>query len=144
MSGTLNFSTGEQTFKVNDTAEIRFNPMDADFVQRFTYSLEDIDRIRENYKGKIIDDMDPKEAFKLSDSCNKEIRAEIDKVFGDGTCAAIFGNVNVNSMADNLPIWLNFYFAVLDVIENQASNANENAQVRLNEYKKRYGKYMKK
>ena len=108
---TLNFATGLKTFKVNETAEITFNPTDTHFVERLISVFEDMEAKQEVYRKEAEGLTDLKAAFECARRRDEEMRSRIDDIFGIGTCEAVFGDVSMCAMADGLPLWSNFLLA---------------------------------
>ena len=139
--GVLNFQTSRKTYQVNEGCEISFDPADIGFVNRLFDLLE---RMEKQQKAKPQSGENIFAEFARKD---REMRAEIDAVFGEPVCEKIFGTTNVYSPAGGLPLCLNFLLAVIDEVD-AASEAETKPSARveayLHKYEKKYGKYVKK
>lgn len=139
--GVLNFQTSRKTYTVNDSCEISFDPADINFVNRLFDLMEKMEKIRGE------ESQDVENVFKIAAQKDKEMRAEIDAVFGEPICEKVFGTTNVLSPAGGLPLCMNFLLAVIDEVD-AASEAETKPSARVDaymqKYQKKYGKYMKK
>jgi len=104
----ININTGAVSLTVNDDPArvIRFNPTDVNFAERVYQLIEDV-QVKEKemtVRSKDIDKRDTLTADGLSALINERIalakescvylRAEIDRVFGQGTAQAAFEDAN--------------------------------------------------
>ena len=139
--GVLNFQTSRKTYTVNDSCEISFDPADINFVNRLFDLMEKMDKIRGT------ESQDVENVFKIAAQKDKEMRAEIDAVFGEPICEKVFGTTNVLSPAGGLPLCMNFLMAIIDEVD-AASETETKPSARVDaymqKYQKKYGKYMKK
>jgi hypothetical protein len=139
--GVLNFQTSRKTYTVNDSCEISFDPADIGFVNRLFDLMEKMDK-QNNAEPQEVENVF--EAFAKKD---KDMRAEIDAVFGEPVCDKVFGTTNVFSPAGGLPLCMNFLLAVIDEVD-AASETETKPSARVNaymqKYEKKYGKYVKK
>ena len=138
--GVLNFQTSRKTYTVNDNCEISFDPADISFVNRLFDLMEKMEKIQNT------ESQDVENVFKIAAQRDKEMRAEIDAVFGEPICEKVFGTTNVLSPAGGLPLCMNFLLAVIDEVD-AASEAETKPSARVDaymqKYQKKYGKYMK-
>ena len=139
--GVLNFQTSRKTYTVNDSCEISFDPADIGFVNRLFDLMGKMDK-QNNAEPQEVENVF--EAFAKKD---KDMRAEIDAVFGEPVCEKIFGTTNIFSPAGGLPLCMNFLLAVIDEVD-AASETETKPSARVNaymqKYEKKYGKYVKK
>lgn len=139
--GVLNFQTSRKTYTVNDSCEISFDPADIGFVNRLFDLMEKMEK-QNNAEPQEVENVF--EAFAKKD---RDMRAEIDAVFGEPVCEKIFGTTNIFSPAGGLPLCMNFLLAVIDEVD-AASETETKPSARVNaymqKYEKKYGKYVKK
>ena len=139
--GALNFQTGKKTYTVNGGCEISFDPADIGFVNRL-FSLFDK---MEKQHGE--DPRNPEDVFAYAAKKDKEMRAEVDALFGEPVCDKIFGSTNVLSPSGGLPVVMNFLLALIDEVD-AASEAETKPSARVDayiqKYEKKYGKYVKR
>lgn len=139
--GVLNFQTSRKTYTVNDGCEISFDPADIGFVNRLFDLMEKMEK-QNNAEPQEVENVF--EAFAEKD---RDMRAEIDAVFGEPVCEKIFGTTNIFSPAGGLPLCMNFLLAVIDEVD-AASETETKPSARVNaymqKYEKKYGKHVKK
>lgn len=139
--GTLNFQTSRKTYTVNDGCEISFDPADIGFVNRLFDLMEKLEKRND------AEPENPENVFAVAAQKDKELRAEIDAVFGEPICDKIFGNTNVLSPAGGLPLCMNFLLAVIDEVDAASeteTKPNARVDAYIQKYEKKYGKYMRK
>ena len=139
----LNFDTGLVTYKVNGQCEITFNPADVAFVKRLFNTFDGLSKRQDDIdveNGEI----DGTALFDLAEQREKEMRAEIDDIFGDNVCDKIFGKVSVYALAGGLPLWCNFLMAVIDKIDAAIEDEQKLASPRVAKYMAKYAKYNRK
>lgn len=140
----LQFETGLETYKVNDSCEIRFNPCDISFVKKLFDLFDDLSKEQETKEKQVSENIDPKELFELTEQWDTEIRAKIDGLFGEGVCAALFPDICVYAIAGGFPLWANFIMAIIDEIDTNLVKEEQQGRDRIDKYMKKYKKYMKK
>lgn len=141
----LKFSTGLKTYTVNDCCEIQFNPGDSFFVERLFSTMEKLSKRQEDGEQENAVNADhPEKVFELARIRDREMRAEIDGLFGKPVCAALFPGMDVYALADGLPLWANFLMAIVDEIDASLAAQNKMADSRVAKYMAKYGKYRRK
>lgn len=143
MARELNFSTGVETYVINGSCEVRFNPSDNAFVARLHNVMDKLAKSQEEGERVFAEaDTDGAKVFELARQRDKEMRADIDGIFGEPVCDKIFGRMNVYALAGGIPLWANFLLALCDEVENAVGGSG--ADDTLNKYKAKYAKYVKK
>ena len=137
----IRFDTGIKTFNVNDCCEIAFNPADNDFVNRLYNTLDALSKIQDKEQP---EDMEPAEIWKYAQEKDKEIRSYIDALFGDGKADLLFSGVSTLALANGMPLWLNFFFAILDEIDETVKAQTAETDKRVKALNDKYGGYMAK
>lgn len=132
------FNSGVKEYTLNDSATIRFNPTDSNFLERLYYTFDDLDKKQEAYKNETIED--GKEAFRKNRERDAEMREAIDGVLGEGICTALFGNMNVYALADGLPVWANLMLAIIDEMDDSVKAEQKKTSPRVAKYTARYKK----
>ena len=100
----IKFETGIVSFKLNDAAEVSFNPTDSAFVEQIFNTFDELDGKQEAYKAEIDRCADKKEIFAIARRRDAEMRDMIDGLFAKPVCADLFGTMNVYALADGLHI----------------------------------------
>lgn len=136
----LNFDTGLVTYSLNGQRDITFNPTDSGFAEKLYGAFETLDKRQETYKAEVERTKNSREVFETARKMDGEMREIIDGVFGSGTCAALFGAMNVYAVADGLPVWANLLLAVMDEIDTSFTREQKATNPRLEKYTKRYHK----
>ena len=137
---TLQFSTGIVTYSVNNVCDISFNPTDSAFIERLYTAFESLEKHQESYKSDIGRLEEPRDILAFSKERDKEMRRIIDGVLGDGISAHLFGEMNVYSLADGLPVWCNFLLAIMDECNAAFEREQKETNPKLAKYLKKYKK----
>lgn len=139
--GTLNFQTGRKTYTVNGGCEISFDPADIGFVNRLFDLFGKLEKQRDEQP------QNPEDIFTYAARRDKELRVEVDALFGEPVCDKIFGSTNVLSPSGGLPVVMNFLLALIDEVD-AASEAETKPSARVDayiqKYEKKYGMYVRK
>lgn len=134
----LTFETGLVTYSLNDKCEVSFNPTDSNFVERLFSAFDDLDKKQESYKAQIEKMADKRQIFDFARERDTEMRAVIDGVFDAPVSDAVFGGMNVYSIAGGLPVWCNLMLAVMDEIDTTFSREQKATNPRLARYIAKY------
>lgn len=140
---TLNFETGLVTFSLNGKCELTFNPTDSAFVERLYNAFDTLDKKQDEYKDRIAKTDGGKEIFDIARAMDAEMRGIIDAALGTPVCEPLFGEMNVYSMADGLPVWCNLMMAIIDRVDVSFANEQKRTNPRLEKYTAKYSKYRK-
>lgn len=142
---SLNFDIGLIEYDINGQCKVRFNPSDAEFIQRFHDTAEKLDKRQDELENEVDQaGEDPKAMYALLSKRDKAMRATIDDLLGDGVADALFGNMNCYALADGLPIWMNLVLAIADEINDNLDEEQAKADPRLKSYSKKYDDLMAK
>ena len=134
----LNFQTTRKTYKVNDNAEISFDPADIGFANRLFTLMDKLEK-RQNEPAP----ENQEDVFVVAEKRDAEMRAEIDAVFDEPVCDKVFGRTNVFSPAGGLPLCVNFLMAIIKEVEEAAHESTKTspaAAALLKEFEEKYGK----
>lgn len=139
----LNFETGLVTYKVNGGHEISFNPADVSFVKRLFKTFDGLAKQQEDTQneGK---EMDGEELFAYAEQRDKQMRQQIDDIFGEPVCDKVFGGQSVYALANGLPLWCNFLMAVIDEVDASVTAQQKLTSPRVERYMAKYAKYSKR
>lgn len=139
----LKVTGGVQYFNLNGR-ELAFDPGDMNFADEFLTMVENLEKTMEDSEEirKVMAE-NPREVFRIVREKDRTIRAEIDHVFGEGTSKAIYTG-NLTSLADGLPVWLNFCLAIMDIMEENARTQRARSNPRLQKYMAKYEQYQKR
>ena len=135
----IRFETGVVSFKLNDAAEVSFNPTDSAFVEQIFNTFDELDRKQEEYKTEI-EHADKREIFNIARRRDTEMRDMIDSLFAKPVCTALFGTMNVYALADGLPVWCNLMLAVIDQIDTSFAAEQKKTNPRIAKYTAKWKK----
>ena len=144
----IKFETGIVSFKLNDAAEVSFNPTDSAFVEQIFNTFDELDRKQEAYRAEIDRCADKKEIFVIArrrgiigaDFQTVGHRDMIDGLFAKPVCTALFGTMNVYALADGLPVWCNLMLAVIDQIDTSFAEEQRKTNPRIAKYTAKWKK----
>lgn len=134
----INFDSGVKEYTINDSATIRFNPTDSNFLERLYYTFDELDKKQEAYRNEVIED--GRDAFRKNRERDAEMRVAIDGILGDGVCSALFGTMNVYALADGLPVWANLMLAIIGEMDDSVKAEQKKTNPRVAKYTARYKK----
>ena len=140
----LQFDTGLVTYTVNGSCEITFNPGDVGFVKKLFDLFDRLSGLQEVAEKENSEELDGKELFRLAEERDEKMRSNMDGLFGEGTCAALFPNISVFALAGGFPLWANFLMAIIDEIDVNLSQEEQKARSRVDKYMKKYKAYKRK
>lgn len=136
----IKFETGIVSFKLNDAAEVSFNPTDSAFVEQIFNTFDELDKKQEAYKAEIDRCADKKEIFVIARRRDAEMRDMIDGLFSKPVCTALFGTMNVYALADGLPVWCNLMLSVIDQIDTSFAAEQKKTNPRIAKYTAKWKK----
>ena len=139
----LVYSTGIREFQV-EGGVLRFSPTDTAFMERLFTCFTQLEKKQDSVEHSEADLQDPVSVFKKINVLEAEMRDCIDAVFGKDACEKIFPGIGLYARAEGMPVWANFLFAVMDLMETSAADEQKKVNPRIQFYRKKYGKYMKK
>lgn len=137
MADAIVFDSGLKEYSLNNAVTVRFNPTDMNFIQRVYDAFERMDNRQEAYKAEL-DKVDDRKVFDLASRYDAEIRDEINGIFDCDVCTPLFGNMSVNTLADGLPIWANFFFAIIDTFDGAFAEEKKKTNPRIKKYTEKY------
>lgn len=135
MSKALNFDTGIVDYEVNGTTHIRFNPTDIAFTERLYNAFMALDERQDEFERRVREiGEDKEEMFEYAKERDAEMREIIDGLFGKGKSDGLFPNMNCYALADGMPMWINFLFAVAVEIRDSFTEEQRKADPRLRKF----------
>ena len=139
----LNFESGLVSYSLNGKCEIRFNPTDEMFFNRFFDALDSLTNLHEEY-GKRPPPATPADRFNAARERDSKMQEIIDSLFNAPVCEAAFDGVSVCAFADGFPVWMNLMFSVMDEILDNLSEEEKKINPRIEKYTAKYQKYAAK
>lgn len=135
MAKALNFDTGVVEYEINGAARVRFNPADIAFTEKFYNAFTQLADKQEEFQRQVDEVKDDKEEFfAFANERDAEMRGIIDGVFGEGVADAVFGELNCYAIAEGMPIWINFLFAVAEEIRDAYDEQGDKADPRMKQF----------
>lgn len=137
----LNFSLGVKEYivrGVNGEYTLRFNPTDADFIEKLYDAFTALDKKQEAYNEEVRRCGDKKEIFEIARRRDAEMREIIDGIFGEPVCDAIFGRMSLYALADGLHVWTNLLLALMDEADSTYASEQKATNPRLKKYTEKY------
>lgn len=135
MSKALNFDTGVIDYEVNGGVHIRFNPADVGFTEKFYNTFIELQDRQEEFQKRVAEVQDDNgELFAYARERDAEMRELIDGLFGEGVADGLFGDMNCYAIADGMPVWINFLFAVAEEIRDAYDEQGRKADPRLKQF----------
>lgn len=136
----LNFDTGVKSYNVNGVEDaVRFNPADGVFLKKLCEAFKKLVASHEQFRPDT-SGPDGQDAFDAAERLDLEARREMDGLFGEGTCAAIFDKASTCGSGGGLPAWMNFLLAVMDECNKSITEEQKKTSPALQKYLKKYGK----
>lgn len=135
---SIKIETGLKTYDIEDEhgnvrGQITINPKDMSFFGKaqkmrdtILHYMDDIDTLD---KSKSED-----EIVKLFDDTDLMIKEEIDKLFGEGTSAVIFGSQSSLSTINGITFVERFMTAFMPIIQQEFQTELNNSSARVNKY----------
>jgi len=131
----LNFDTGLVDYTINGCAHVRFNPADISFTERFYDTFMQLDGQQDEFQKRIDEIGDDKaEFFAYARERDYEMRKLIDSLFHDGLSDEIFGEMSTYAVADGMPLWVNFLFALAQEIRDAYDEEKRKQDPRLKKF----------
>lgn len=131
----LTFNTGVVDYTINGSVHVRFNPADVSFTEAFYNAFMQLDGMQEQFQEEIRAIGDDKgEFFAYARKRDADMRAIIDGLFGEGVADALFPGINCYAIADGLPIWVNFLFAIAEEIRDAYDEERAKSDPRMKQF----------
>lgn len=134
MAEILKFNDGFKEFAVNgdESRIVRFNPCDFGILERISVSQKRLEELEKKYKDAEASDTD--ELGKIAAECDREIREEINTVFGNDVCTPAFGTASCLSLAGGQPLYANFIDALLPIVKSSIDKETKQSKKRIAKY----------
>lgn len=134
----LTFSTGKKDFELNGGQVLSFVPTDALLMKRIFSAFESLDKRQTEYRQTGNDMEDAKAFFAYVDKVDTEMQETLDSIFGVHIDRAAFDGASLFAIGDGLPLWANFIFAVMDVMDVGVAEAQKAQNPRIQKLMAKY------
>ena len=121
------------------SCRVVFDPTDATFVEKLFHVFDALDAKQQDMEARIRD-AQPREVFAIAREADAEVRSLLDAALGEGTCAALWGEINAYAYAGGLPKWANLLIAVMDECDESFTKQQELTRPRLEKYTAKYAR----
>lgn len=138
MAEIIKFDTGIKEFDINGAVKVSFCPTDMDFIEKVFNVAETIDNKSEEYQKRINDLEDNRDVFDEARAIDNEIRELLNSIFDMDVCTPLFGTMRTFAVADGLPAWANFIFAIVDTFDSEFAEQKKRTNPRLKKYIEKY------
>ena len=128
---------GEETGRYVD-----FNPSSQEFAEDLYALVSRVSKIHEMKEEARKAETDILKKFDINRAEDKEMRAAVDAVFGDGFCGDVF-KVRLFAVCDGLTIIENFLFSVMDEMDAAIMDNITKRDAIIRKYTDKYSKYKK-
>ncbi len=130
MPKSLTFETGLVEYDINGAVSVKFNPADETFTQKLYDAFKTLDKLQTEFADG--DD------FSKFIELDKEMRAIIDDLLGEGVSDALFENMNCYALAGGLPAWVNLVMAILYEVTEAYEREFGKTDARVKEHRAKY------
>ncbi len=134
----ISFSTGKKEFSLNGGQVISFTPTDPNLMARIFTAFENLDKQQTQYKQTGNDAEDAKAFFAYAQQADEQMQDVIDGIFGVHIDRAAFDGASLFAVGDGLPLWANFIFAVMDVMDVSVQDAQKAQNPRIQKLMAKY------
>ena len=127
----LSFNIGIKEYYINgdENKILRVNTSDFNLIERFEKSEAVLRKIADKFET-IADDATSETLSQL----DKDVKNQIDYIFGNNASDVIFGNVSCISLAGGQPIFINFLDVILPVIEKDIVEEQKKSEQKIRKY----------
>ena len=137
----LNYDDGLVAYAVNGgKATIIINPTDGAFVERLFNVFYELDERKDRYEAEVKSVSSDRGIFEVARRRDSEMRELIDSIFDEPVCGDVFGRMNLNAMANGLPVWCNFMFSLMDETDTTFAREQKATNPRIAKYTAKYNK----
>lgn len=104
MARNFTVPTGDVEYTINGV-KVRYNFTDMVFLTDLSYVADKLESLQNKY-GAVRETKQGIAARKEYVAINADAKAAIDKILGDGTAQAIYGERSICSLHDGVPLWV--------------------------------------
>ena len=110
---------------------VKFNPTDESFTNRLYETFGVLEGLQNAFAEG--------DGFEKFSELDKDMRAIIDGLLGDGIADKLFEGMNCYALADGLPVWMNLIMALLYEVTEAYEREFGKTDARVRAHKKKYG-----
>lgn len=130
----LVFDRGYKEYQIGDdeNAVIRINTTDVGILARLNEAVKNIEQIQKKYEN--AEKAESTDAIQLITECDKDIREQINYIFGSDVCTVAFGKINCLSRVCGKPIFENFLEVLIPVMQADFESAQKISDEKVGKY----------
>lgn len=130
----LVFDRGYKEYQIGDdeNAVIRINTADVGILARLNEAVKNIEQIQKKYEN--AEKAENTDAIQLITECDKDIREQINYIFGSDVCTVAFGEINSLSLVGGKPIFENFLEVLIPVMQADFESAQKISDEKVSKY----------
>lgn len=130
----LVFDRGYKEYQIGDdeNAVIRINTTDVGILARLNEAVKNIEQIQKKYEN--AEKAENTDAIQLITECDKDIREQINYIFGSDVCTVVFGEINCLSLVGGKPIFENFLEVLIPVMQTDFESAQKISDEKVGKY----------
>ena len=114
MGNSIRIDSGTKRIEVNDDGEVILLPLGDDGFTRDFYKM--LDGLQKKADAMKVDENDIIGSMDRVAAMNAGLKAEVDKLFGAGTCKKVFGDIT-----PSIDLMTDFFFQLLPFFEEYAN-----------------------
>lgn len=119
---------------------VNFNPVDQEFAEELYALVYRIGEIHNAKNKERASETDILKKFEINRAEDKELRAVVDAVFGEGFSNDVF-KVRLFAVSDGLTVVENFLFALLDELDESTTSNIAKRNAKIQKYTEKYTRY---
>lgn len=119
---------------------VNFNPVDQEFAEELYALVYRIGEIHNAKNKERASETDILKKFEINRAEDKELRAAVDAVFGEGFSNDVF-KVRLFAVSDGLTVVENFLFALLDELDESTTSNIAKRNAKIQKYTEKYKRY---
>lgn len=130
----LVFDRGYKEYQIGDdeNAVIRINTADVGILARLNEAVKNIEQIQKKYEN--TEKAENTDEIQLITECDKDIREQINYIFGSDVCTFAFGEINCLSLVGGKPIFENFLEVLIPVMQADFESAQKISDEKVGKY----------
>lgn len=130
----LVFDRGYKEYQIGDdeNAVIRINTADVGILAKLNEAVKNIEQIQKKYEN--AEKAESTDAIQLITECDKDIREQINYIFGSDVCTVAFGEINCLSLVGGKPIFENFLEVLIPVMQADFESAQKISDEKVGKY----------
>lgn len=136
---TLSIDLGVNEYQLAPDCIVRFNPTDAEFINKLYHGIEAVGKADEAYKKRLEGCDDGLKVLEEMKKADTEIREIIDGVFDAPVCQGVFGDMHVTARSSHgIPVSMELFMSIIDQCDIDITGLNGTGKTYVDKYTKKY------